>query len=429
MDYNYLTQLNQPDIKKRLQALEEIAKLYSQGEISRENSGSVNNHIHTTYSFSPYSPSAAVYMAWKNGLLTAGIMDHDSIAGAHEFIKAGKILGLATTVGLECRVSMKNTRLEGRRINNPDQLSVAYVALHGVSHKYIDYLNQYFEPFREKRNVRNREMCHRINSIIENIGIKLDFDDDVLPITNYSCGGGVTERHILFALAKKFSEKYAKRAELCEVLIKQLNMQLTDDTCSKLISSPNEYYLYDLLGVLKSNMVEQFYIPADEECPHVTDFIELSKKVGAISAYAYLGDVENSVTGDKKAQRFEDSYIDLLFEELRSLGFDAVTYMPTRNTEKQLSLVMDYCNKYGFFQISGEDINSPRQQFICEALENPAYRHLYDSTYALIGHELSVSECLSKGMFSEKTLEQMPNLSDRAAFFAKAGKKLVKGMA
>ncbi len=426
MGYDYLTQLNQPDIKKRLNVLEEIATLYSKGEISRKNSGSVNNHIHTTYSFSPYSPSAAVYMAWKNGLSTAGIMDHDSIAGAHEFIKAGKILGLATTVGLECRVSMKNTRLDGRRINNPDQLSVAYVALHGVSHKYIDHLNQFFAPYREKRNVRNREMCCRINKIVKSAGIKLDFDNDVLPISNYNCGGSVTERHILFALAKKLGDKYAERAELCEVLKKQLNMPLTDNLRSKLISSPDEYYLYDVLGVLKSNMVEQFYIPADEECPHVSDFIELSKNVGAISAYAYLGDVGNSVTGDKKAQQFEDSYIDLLFEELRTLGFDAVTYMPTRNTEKQLLLVMDYCNKYGFFQISGEDINSPRQQFICEALENPAYRHLYDSTYALIGHEISVSECLSKGMFSEDTIEQMPNLSDRVGVFANIGKRLVK---
>lgn len=31
----------------------------------------VNNHIHTTYSFSPYNPAKAVYMAWKNGLKTA----------------------------------------------------------------------------------------------------------------------------------------------------------------------------------------------------------------------------------------------------------------------------------------------------------------------------------------------------------------------
>ena len=45
----------------------------------------VNNHIHTTYSFSPYSPTAAVYFARMAGLATCGLMDHDSIAGAEEF--------------------------------------------------------------------------------------------------------------------------------------------------------------------------------------------------------------------------------------------------------------------------------------------------------------------------------------------------------
>ena len=46
----------------------------------------INNHIHTTYSFSPYSPTAAVYAARMEGLCTAGIIDHDSISGAEEFI-------------------------------------------------------------------------------------------------------------------------------------------------------------------------------------------------------------------------------------------------------------------------------------------------------------------------------------------------------
>ena len=46
----------------------------------------VNNHIHTSYSFSPYTPTSAVYFAWKAGLRTAGIMDHDSISGAKEWV-------------------------------------------------------------------------------------------------------------------------------------------------------------------------------------------------------------------------------------------------------------------------------------------------------------------------------------------------------
>ena len=36
----------------------------------------VNNHIHTTYSFSPYSPTAAVWFSWQAGSIIAG---HDAV--------------------------------------------------------------------------------------------------------------------------------------------------------------------------------------------------------------------------------------------------------------------------------------------------------------------------------------------------------------
>ena len=63
----------------------------------------VNNHVHTTYSFSPYSPTAAVWFARMAGLKAVGSMDHDSIGAARETLAAGKILGTATTVGFELR--------------------------------------------------------------------------------------------------------------------------------------------------------------------------------------------------------------------------------------------------------------------------------------------------------------------------------------
>ena len=102
-----MDRLNHSDVNVRLEALSEIIKDMPKSEPS----GNVNNHIHTFYSFSPYSPTKAVYMAKKAGLDTAGIMDHDSVSGCREFIKAGEIAGLPTTVGCECRVSMKGTAL------------------------------------------------------------------------------------------------------------------------------------------------------------------------------------------------------------------------------------------------------------------------------------------------------------------------------
>ena len=116
--------------------------------------------------------------------------------------------------------------------------------------------------------------------------------------------------------------------------------------------------------------------------------IALAAKINAFSAYAYLGDVGDSVTGDKKRRKkFEDDYIDLLFDVIKELKFKAVTYMPSRNTMEQLRRVRALCENTDFFQISGEDINSPRQSFICEAQRNPEFANLYESTMTLIRHE------------------------------------------
>ena len=89
--------LNDKNVSVRLNALRELMK----DAPPPKKDGSVNNHIHTTFSFSPYSPTKALYMAYKNGLSTAGIIDHDSVGGCREFIEAGKIVGLPTTIGAE----------------------------------------------------------------------------------------------------------------------------------------------------------------------------------------------------------------------------------------------------------------------------------------------------------------------------------------
>ena len=354
----------------------------------------MNNHIHTTYSFSPYDPTAAVYMAWQNGLKTAGIMDHDSAAGIREFLAAAEVIGMPVTCGVECRVDMSMTALNGKRINNPDQKSVAYVTMHGIPHQNIEAVDAFFAPYREKRNQRNRKMCENITELVKPYGLSLDFDKDVLPLSNSAKGGSVTERHILFALAKKITAIYQTPAEVIAFLVDEMKLALSQKVIDQIANGDKtpDFYEYDILGALKSNMVEKFYIDATEECPKVADFVEMVHKNGGIAAYAYLGDVGNSVTGDKKAQKFEDDYLDELVEVIKEYGFDAITYMPTRNTPQQLARLTKLCDEHGFFQISGEDINSPRQSFRCKALDDPAFGHLIDATYTLIAYENMASQ-------------------------------------
>ena len=371
-----MDRLNDGTAAERLNYAKEAAK-ESFPEADRS---SVNNHIHTFYSFSPYSPTKAVYMAKKAGLSTAGIVDHDSVSGVFEFIEAGRIFDIKTTVGCECRVSMKNTPFKDKRINSPDQKGIAYVAMHGIPHRNITQVDDFFVPLREKRNERNRLMTKNLNRIT---GLNLDFDKDVLPVSKFDEGGSVTERHLLYALSLKIMN------EVPDVIgfLNSLGISVSEKVSLLLTDKQNPIAAYDLLGVLKGHLVEKFYIDASDECPDVTEFIALCKKVGAISAYAYLGDVTNSVTGDKKAQTFEDEYIEDLFKSISSLGFNAVTYMPSRNTHFQLMRVKALCAMHGLMEISGEDINSPRQSFVCEEIKKPEFQNLIDSTYFLIKHE------------------------------------------
>ena len=81
-------------------ALEALKKMVAE-EPKPVTGRDVNNHIHTTYSFSPYSPTAAVWFAREAGLCTCGLMDHDSIAGAEEFLAAADAAGMAATIGME----------------------------------------------------------------------------------------------------------------------------------------------------------------------------------------------------------------------------------------------------------------------------------------------------------------------------------------
>jgi hypothetical protein len=418
-----INNLNHDDVKVRLDSLRMLMQGIEKGELPRPQTGTdVNNHIHTAFSFSPYSPSKALWMAYNAGLMTAGIMDHDSISGAREFIEAGKIIGMAATIGVECRVDFSKTQFKGRKLNNPDQNSIVYMALHGVPHTQIDTVSNFFVPFVRERNKRNRAMVQKINELMKSYGISLDFEKDVVPLSNSHDGGSITERHILFGLSFQLIKKFGKGERLVAFLKNELRMSLSAKVEAFLLDETNEVYAYDLLGALKSDLVGTIYINAANECPDVREVIELSDRIGAISAYAYLGDVGDSVTGDKKTQKFEDDYIEELFGVLKELGFRAITYMPSRNTLEQLRRVKVLCEKHGFFQISGEDINSPRQSFVCTAMRNEEFGNLIESTWALIGHERAATEEKSKGMFSRETIARYPDLAERTQVYAEIGK-------
>ncbi|MBR7160371.1 MAG: hypothetical protein IKD20_04970 [Clostridia bacterium] len=162
-----LENLNSDSTSERLTALAELVQKVDK-PVPRDNDA--NNHIHTIYSFSPYSPTKATYMAYVAGLTSAGIMDHDSLSGAKEFKRACEILNIGSTSGVEVRV--KFDRGFGR-INHPDQENCLYMAAHGVAERYVDDFNAYLQNI-ETRETNAIERC--VNSSrrsLGNLGLRL----------------------------------------------------------------------------------------------------------------------------------------------------------------------------------------------------------------------------------------------------------------
>lgn len=413
-----LEELNAESVNSRLTSLKKIISQCDQKP--KLNELNINNHVHTFYSFSPFSPTHAVYSAYMSGLGIVGIVDHDSVAGIREFHEAANILGIASTAGTEVRVKLPEF---DRIINNPDQKGVMYLVAHGIPEASIDAFDDYLKPFRAQREIRNQKMIDKINCLLADSNIQIDYQQDVQSISKVAEGGTVTERHILMALSMKLLTHFKDIDTLIDFIEKTFSIKVTAKNKRFLNDPYNNMIVYDLLAALKSN-TSKYYIPATDELPLADEYVAFVLSQGAIPAYAYLGDVEESVTGDKRAQKFEDSYLDELLVELKRIGIPAIAYMPTRNTSAQIERLQHLAKKYDMIEISGEDINSPRQSFSCDAYIDPQNNHLIDSAWALVGHEKLSAIAPDYGMLGSEYNHL--SIEERIRFFSAHARKLRK---
>ncbi len=416
------TDLNTPGRSNRLANLSRLVAANEDGIQNRPLTDEVNNHVHTIYSFSPYSPSAAAWMARWSGLRAVGSVDHDSIGAAEEMLEACKILRMGSTVGFELRVSFADTAFGRRRLNNPDSLGIGYIAVHGVPRPRIPNVSRFLAPLQDERNKRNRRQVDALNGELDAVSAPAISYADVESSSMMHEGGTVTERHILYVTARRLMEWLSPGDTLRRWVEEHVTGPLPGRLAGYLDDPHNPHYVYDLLGSLKSAFLPRFFIQPDEkECIPVTDAVRFANDIGAIPAYAYLGDVAESPTGDKKAETFEDSYLDELFDALVRLGFKALTYMPPRNTREQLRRVQHLCSEHSLMEISGVDINSSRQEFTCPEIMEPEFHHLIDTTWALIAHEKLASLDPRFSLFAaENALAQEP-LAERIERYARVG--------
>lgn len=415
--------LNSKSKEERLSAIRQLGENLKEGIAPSEE---VNNHVHTMYSFSPYYPTMVAVKAVEAGLQAVGIMDHDSVSGCAEMLEACKAVNIGSTAGFEMRVDMTGTAVEGRKINNPDTLNNIYIAIHGIPADRFAEVAEFLKPITAARIERDRKEVEKLNDILSSVGAPLlDFEKDVYAISEAKNGGSITERHILYALSKKLIETYGKGQVLLDFVQDKMQIEIPAKLAELLLDMENPHYAYDLLGVFKSTLVPRIFIQSNEtECISVYDAVKFGNSLNAIPCYAYLGDIEESPTGDKKAEKFEDAYLDELIPELKKIGFKAVTYMPPRNTLPQLQRIQKLCDENELMEISGVDINSSRQSFSCPIILEPEFKHLTEATWALIAHEKLATQDAKLAMFNPNNPFAGMPLKDRIAKYAEIGRKI-----
>ena len=421
-----LAQLNHPDRALRLAAAAEVGQALKSGVLKRERSDEVNCHVHTMYSFSPYYPAMVAWKAIEARLLAVGIIDHDSVSGCAEMLDAGAKLGIAATAGFEMRATFAGTRVAGRKLNNPDSVDLGYIAIHGLPRRAFAEAKAFLAPMFAARNRRNRRMVAALNGLLALLAIPaIDFDREVVAISQAADQGSITERHLCCALANRLIAVSGGGEALLALLRGPLGLAVPAKLAPLLAEAANPHRVYDLIGVLKSQFLDRIFIQPDgEECIPVARAVEFGNRVGAIPVYAYLGDVGESPTGDKKAELFEDAYLDLLVDEVAQLGFKGITYMPPRNTTAQLARLQALCRQHRLFEISGVDINSSRQTFTCPIILEPQFRHLVDATWALFAHERLANHDPRLALFSSVNPLAAHSLADRVAAYAAIGKRI-----
>jgi hypothetical protein len=264
------------------------------------------------------------------------------------------------------------------------------------------------------------------NVLLQEAGIPpIDFETDIYSRSKYAEGGEITERHLLAAVAGNVILTYGKGRELVEALNKKMGITVSPKLAALLMDRDNPHYLYDLLGIFKTELLPGIFIQPDEkECIPANQVTAFAESIAAVPAYAYLGDVGESLTGDKKAEKFEDDFIEELFAEISKLSYRAITYMPPRNTVEQLQKIQQLSHEWGFMELSGVDINSSRQSFNCPEVLQDEFRHLLDTTWALIAHERLASIDKRFGLFSPGNPLAGESLPQRISFYAACGKKL-----
>lgn len=384
----------------RLNALKAMKR---KGELASQQKVGGNIQIHTSYSFSPYTPSMAAFMAHKFSLKIAGILDSYSISGAKEFISACKILDLTYSVGLELRGDFS-------AINTPH----SNIALFGIAEKNFKTLSKYLEKFRKHQIQNVKSTIVAVNKKLEPYGITISLKDDVLPIIQNKRDKVLLSKYVYFALADKIITKFGQGEKCYEFLRTSLNMEISELDMGLLADETNPFYIYDLVNIIAENYI---VFGAEKHYEQVDKIITLGHSVGAICSFEYaLSKFTKKLTQNELVE-----YNRKLIKNLKALGFDAVSFDPSKFSETVLNDFVLQLKNNEMLMINLSRVEFPRRRFDEIKATGALRDKMIETMHVIVGSEMCENSgdegFVNSGKLTIKTFDEKVKL------FANIGNK------
>lgn len=366
----------------RLAALKQLVAAENL-ETETNKKANFNFHCRTEYSCFDSTPALSAYKLMKNGFPVTAVVDYASLSGAKELMKAEKILGGIYYIGTEVDVTDENGRAR-------KMLSI------GIPHKNIKSFNFELFFYRKLQNDFTDELLLKLNSRFKKYGI-------CVATPQRSFFKTTSTEDVFACLAQAVIDKFPKADEIIGFLTDNLGITLAEADLKRLEDTASTYYRADLAATLYNNY--KLKLP-QRKCKSVREFINTSDTQGGISAIVVTGEeyeaVDFAVANNIKAVVFD-------IDKMRR-DFDAGAFY-------------DACIASNLLPIARMVCDYPKKKLVCE-FEDEKTAELYrETTFAVIGHEITASLNVKDGMFSERSIENTPGLKDRIRLFSRIGLK------
>ncbi len=390
----------------RREALLELLSFAHDGRIKLPPLSTRHNvHCHTFFSYNAYgySPTKFAWLARKDGLGLAGIVDFDVLDAVEEFLDAARLVGIKGIASLESRVFLPEFKT--RVINSPGEPGITY-------HMGAGFTGAVQHPFlaqmRAAAAQRTRDLLGRVNTVMG--PVRLDWERDVLPLTPK---GNATERHLCEAFERKARDVFpnpATRAAFWQ---------------EKLGDAPSEgAKLQNLIRAKTMKKGGVGYVQPDEKSfPLMADMNRCMSECGAVPMVTWLD-------GTSDGERCMEE----LLAVAESTGAAALNIIPDRNYTpgvkdhklQHLYDIVALAEKHHLPIIVGTEMNSPGNKFVDNfdsAELKPLLPVFLRGAHILCAHTL-FRKCSGNGYLGDWAAKKFASVAAKNDFFEAAGRDL-----